>query len=182
MLNKFFILLFTFFVLIGCTFGEYADSKDTTTSSNGNYVKFSEKKLKDKSLYKVYKIENKWAMSRYDFNGTNFKTKALLNTNFNQSGTYKITTEGYLKLINIDIVWYIKALKEDSEKIYLLWTIKKDDLSKTSPTKDTYFFKNKNEADQFIKPNSTTTENPAKPTKNSSSAQNIIPIINYILL
>lgn len=134
----------------GCSFGEYADDSKSTSDVNGTY-RFTKDGVKNKTFYKVYKASSKWKMSEYDFNTTNYSANQLQDNNATETGTYSITDKGYIKLSSFSTTTYIKATSEDTDKIWLLWTTNANDLNKTTPTKDTYFFKTKSKADDFVK-------------------------------
>lgn len=149
-----FSLVISSLIIGGCSFGEYADKKTTTTATDDNgtkYYKFTKDSVIDKTFYKVSKPDENWSMVEYDFNATHYEANQIKGGTNSLNGTYSITDKGYLKLIGIDVTTYIKAIKEDDEKISLLWTQNIKDLNKTVATKDTYFFKTKTKADKFIK-------------------------------
>lgn len=172
------------FIVAGCSFGEYADEENSTsTSSDGTYVEFSESGLEDKVFYRVYKIDGEWSISSYDFNGTNFTVSPITNSNTSLSGTYSVTSEGYIKLVSLDVTWYIKGISEDDDKISLLWTTDYSDLTSSTPSSDTYFFKTKSKASSFITTDSTETNSSTQTTtETNSSTSNILPAIYNLLL
>ncbi len=98
----------------------------------------------------VSKLDNEYKIVEYDFYKTTFDANMIQGGKSSTNGTYSITDNGYIKLIS-DTVTFIKAIKKDDDKFWLLWTINKDDLDKNEPTKDTYFFKEKEKAEEFIK-------------------------------
>lgn len=148
-------LIFIGLVIGGCSFGEYAD-EDEDKGTNKVYVddkivyKFTEDTVKDKTFYKVNKPDENWSMSEYDFNGTHYKANQIKGGTSSQTGTYEVADEGYLELVNGDLKFYIKPTKEDDDKIYLIWSTIKEDVNKTTPTENTYFFKTKKSADEFL--------------------------------
>lgn len=150
------ILVVVSLFLAGCGFGEYADTDKEETihvshKADGTKIyTFTQKSIKDKSFFKVFKIDDQWNMSQYDFNATHFKANQIKGGDAVQTGTYSITEDGYLKLTTMDTITYAKPTKKDDDKIYLLWTNVKSELSKTQPSQDTYFFKSKEKADKFI--------------------------------
>lgn len=151
-----FSLLCLGLIVGGCSFGEYADEDDngqTTkkTISDGKVVyKFTEDNVKDKTFYRVNKPDENWSMSEYDFNETHYKANQIKGGTSSQTGTYKIADEGYMELKSADIAFYVKATKEDNDKIYLIWSTKHEDVNKTTPTENMYFFKTKKSADEFL--------------------------------
>lgn len=140
----------------GCSFGEYADKDenidtDKAIATDGTVTyKFTAENTKYKTYFKVFKVDENWSMVEYDFNQTNFSANQIKGGVGSNQGTYTITDEGYLKLISLDITTWIKPTNEDNDKIWLLWTTSEGDLSKTTPSENTYFFKTKNKADEFI--------------------------------
>ncbi len=140
------------FIIAGCSFGEYADVGESllSKSSDKKYYEFSKKGIKNKNLYKVYKSDKKWHITRYHFEeDKNYDTKQIKNGVEDQNGTYNIMDEGYLELINSKTI-YVKAIKKDKDKIFLLWTYGIGDLSRNTPTKNTYFFYSQKKADDFV--------------------------------
>lgn len=144
------ILLVAF---LGC--GEEKEKADTITEisfiGSGYTYAFVKKRLIDREIFRVYKADTKWKIVSYEFNATHFKANQIKGGDAQQTGKYSITDDGHLKLTIMETITYVKPTKEDSDKIYLLWTNNKSDLNKTEPSKDTYFFKEKEKADEFVK-------------------------------
>ncbi len=139
-----------------CSFGEYADKdneKATTKKVNGNIItyKFTEKQIQNKTFFKVYKLDDKFKIAEYDFKEKTFNSNSIDDANISQGGKYSITETGYIRLVVIDSISYIKAIAEDKDKISLLWTSNKADLNSTKTSKDTYFFKELEKAKEFVK-------------------------------
>lgn len=176
------ILVVLGIIISGCSFGEYADEDkkkitNTIQTADGTTYKFTKKSIENKTFFKTFKLDNKWNMSEYDFNATHFKANQIKGGNNQQTGKYSITNDGYLKLI-VDPISYVKPIKEDSEKIYLLWTTNAKDLNQTEPTKDTYFFKTKQKAESFMQIDQSPKTNPPKTAKNNTN----MSAIYYLLL
>lgn len=101
----------------GCSFGEYADTdkkKTTTTTHKADGTttyKFTKEGIENKAFFKVFKLEDKWNMSKYDFNATHFKANQIKGGDAQQTGKYSITDDGHLKLTIMETITYVKPTK-----------------------------------------------------------------------
>ncbi|PID47009.1 MAG: hypothetical protein CR967_06005 [Proteobacteria bacterium] len=133
-------------VFWGCEFGEYAvknENRITISTLNGEnrIYKFTKKNVQGKAFYKVYDVKKKSNVREYRFGKTNFNTKQIKGNTHSSRGTYSITKQGYIKLVTENLTEYVKALREDDDKITLLWTSNTKHLSKTTWKEKIYFYK-----------------------------------------
>lgn len=145
------ILLVAF---LGC--GEEKEKADTITEisfiGSGYTYAFVKKRLIDREIFRVYKADTKWKIVSYEFNATHFKAKDLdKKSTDEQVGTYKVLEKGRLKLSSITEESYIKPIKEDDEKVYLVWSVNPSDMNKSEATPDMYFFAKLKFAEKFVR-------------------------------